>query len=58
MFCPLGFKLLFISRNANHIIGARPKPSVYEKEQKIDISMLGGESSSLKNFDEEEDAIA
>lgn len=44
-------------RNVNHVISARPQGSQQTKEEKIDFSQFGNDSSQM-SFDEEEDAIA
>ncbi|KAM3135863.1 hypothetical protein pb186bvf_011992 [Paramecium bursaria] len=56
IFCPLGFKLLMLSRNAHHLVGSRPQPITYQKE-KFELGQYA-ETSSRNHFEEEEDAIA
>ncbi|CAD8162129.1 unnamed protein product [Paramecium octaurelia] len=58
MFCPLGFKLLMLSRNANHLVAGPQHEEIEIKHEKIDI--VAGENLSNNNnmFETEEDALA
>ncbi|CAK68291.1 unnamed protein product (macronuclear) [Paramecium tetraurelia] len=58
MFCPLGFKLLMLSRNANHLVGGPKHSQIQLKHEKIDIISCGNLSTNSSMFDTEEDALA
>ncbi|CAD8110539.1 unnamed protein product [Paramecium primaurelia] len=58
MFCPLGFKLLTLSRNAQHIVGGNKQQQQQLKKEKQEIISSGNISGNNSIFDSEEDALA
>ncbi|CAD8075725.1 unnamed protein product [Paramecium primaurelia] len=59
MFSPLGFKLLTLSRNAQHIVGGNKQQQQILKQEKQEIGSSGNQSENNNSvFDSEEDALA
>ncbi|CAK82654.1 unnamed protein product (macronuclear) [Paramecium tetraurelia] len=60
MFCPLGFKLLSLSRNAQHIVGGTKQQQQQQilLQEKQEIGSSGHLSGNSSVFDSEEDVLA